>query len=221
MAPSHFEPRRRVRRFALARPQHYNSGSSAYLEREPTMLTPAVHTLVEALTRDFAADIQGPNAKRLLEEYVTKHDDWRDYAIFRPDGGMYARNLIAKNEMFELLCLCWGPGQTSPVHNHEGQNCWMAVLDGPMEEAHFAFPEPEAEGPLEAGALKSFSPGDVAFIRDEIGLHLVRAAQAKPAYSLHLYSRPYDECNCYCEETGRVTRAPLTFHTVRGERAAD
>ena len=182
-------------------------------------LEPALARLVEALDAAIVQPDRGRRIADLLTEYARTQTDWRTYCSEDPDG--YTRNLLEMNEEYALLLLCWGPGQESAVHNHEGQDCWMAVLDGPMEEAHFAFPQPEAEGPLEAGALKSFSPGDVAFIRDEIGLHLVRAAQAKPAYSLHLYSRPYDECNCYCEETGRVTRAPLTFHTVRGERAAD
>jgi hypothetical protein len=42
----------------------------------------------------------------------------------------YTRNLVFKNDLFELLILCWGPGQRSWIHNHRGQHCWMSVVEG-------------------------------------------------------------------------------------------
>ena len=43
----------------------------------------------------------------------------------------YTRNLIDKTELYELLSLCWEPGMKSSIHNHKGQNCWMAA---PMDD---------------------------------------------------------------------------------------
>ena len=34
---------------------------------------------------------------------------------------------------------------------------------------------------------------------------------------LALYAKPYDACNCYCPESGEITRRELTDHSVRGE----
>jgi len=61
--------------------------------------------------------------------------------------------------------------------------------------------------------------GQVAFIRDEMGLHLVRPSAASPngGVTLHLYSSPYDECNCYCPDTGEVTRKSLGHYSIRGQ----
>lgn len=148
----------------------------------------------------------------LLASYARSHEDWRDFAVRDADG--YTRNLLELNEEFELLLLCWGSGRTSPVHNHEGQDCWMVVLEGPIEEAHYAFPD--QPGPLAPRRVQSYATGDVAFIRDEIGLHQVRSPGGRFAASLHLYSKPFATCNCYCERTGRVTRVPLVYHSVRG-----
>ncbi len=42
----------------------------------------------------------------------------------------YTRNLIDKTDLYELLSLCWEPGMKSSIHNHKGQNCWMAAPVG-------------------------------------------------------------------------------------------
>ena len=42
----------------------------------------------------------------------------------------YTRNLIDKTDLYELLSLCWEPGMKSSIHNHKGQNCWMAAPMG-------------------------------------------------------------------------------------------
>src|SRR5436309_14009053 len=46
------------------------------------------------------------------------------------DRRHYTRNLIAKTPLFELIAICWEVGQASSIHNHKGQNCWMALPVG-------------------------------------------------------------------------------------------
>ena len=177
---------------------------------------PALDALVEALRREFGRNPNGPGAARLLSDYAAQHDDWR--ALARWSEARYTRNLIALADEFELLLLCWGAGQESPIHNHEGQNCWMGVLDGRIEEIQYAFPEDGAgPGPLAELGSQVCAPGEVAFIRDEIGLHLVRGHAGRAGVSLHLYAAPYNACNVFCPETGTVERVQLAYHSVRGE----
>lgn len=168
--------------------------------------------LVESLRGSFPA-AGGRAVTELLAGYARTHEDWRPFALF--DEQAYTRNRVARDERFELLLLCWQEGQESPIHNHEGQDCWMAVLDGHIEEVRFPMPEPGHRGPLTASQSLVFERGRVAFIRDEIGLHLVRPVRG-PAVSLHLYARPYDECNVYCPDTGTVRRKRMVDHSVRG-----
>lgn len=180
------------------------------------MSTVALDGLVEELAREFAGTARGQRVAELLGDYARNHEDWREFALFRPES--YTRNLVSRDQRFELLLLCWGARQVSPIHNHEGQDCWMAVLDGEVEEVQYCTPEEVRPGPLEPRGAKALGRGQVAFIRDDIALHLVRSAhQDRPAVSLHLYATPYDECSCYCPETGTVTRQSLTNHSVRGE----
>ena len=74
-------------------------------------------------------------------------------------------------------------------------------------------------GPIRSKGTKVFGAGQVAFIRDEMGLHLVRPSRAGPGrgVTLHLYSSPFDECNCYSPETGQVIRKKLGHYSIRGQ----
>lgn len=176
--------------------------------------------LCEELTREFARDLKGPGAVDLLSSYARTNQDWREWAMF--DTGCYTRNLIHREEQYELLLLCWGAGQKSPIHNHEGQRCWMAVLEGQVAETLFHFPEEPAPGRSAMirpkGPGRIYSQSQVAFITDEIALHEIAAAGGAPAVSLHLYSRPFSTCQVYERETGRVAVRQLSYYSVHGRR---
>ncbi len=176
--------------------------------------TSQLDALVEQLKREFERDVRGTRVAQLLQHYAASAADWRPHALF--DGGHYTRNGLARCDAFELLLLCWSAGQASPIHNHEGQHCWMAVVEGEVEEVQYAFPA--AGGPPSAGGKQRFAQGQVAYIRDEIGLHLVRCGDAPRAVSLHVYARPFAACNVYCPETGLVTRRSLGYDSQRASR---
>jgi len=169
--------------------------------------------LCEALDAAFEEDPRGGGVPGLLEAYTSAHSDWEAYRHF-VDGG-YTRNLVRRTEDYELLLLCWGAGQESPVHNHMGQRCWMSIVEGEVEEVHFRRQE-EEPGPLIEGPTKRFSKGQAAFINDEIALHLVRGADGEAAASLHVYSKPYDVCLIYDRQTGEESAKPLTYDRIAG-----
>ena len=49
------------------------------------------------------------------------------------DRQHYTRNLIDKTDLYELVAVCWEIGQSSSVHNHRDQNCWMAAPIGILQ----------------------------------------------------------------------------------------
>jgi len=177
-------------------------------------MTAPIRSLQLDLSREFERDPRGAHVARILSEYTATQDDWRRYAMFHP--GMYTRNLVVRNENFEMLILCWSENQSSPIHNHAGQNCWMAVLEGSIEEAQFWPPAGNGTAPLTVRSTKLYSPGRVAFINDDIALHRVRPTPGSRGISLHLYSKPIDVCNVYDEATGRVVETTLVYHSVEG-----
>ena len=170
---------------------------------------------LDQLCHDLAAEFQkDPKGKRvadLLGRYAEENGDWRDWTFFETER--YTRNLVHRCGDFELLLLCWDHDQSSPIHDHDGQQCWMAVLDGTVEEVHYR----EKDGQLVEGAVRRFQRGQVAFIQDEIALHLVRAGAGGRGVSLHLYSNPIDACRIYEEGTGESRWIEVGYHSVRGE----
>ena len=153
----------------------------------------------------------GAKVAGLLARYSAEQGDWRDYMRFRDE--CYARNLVSASELFELLVICWQPGQVSPIHDHQGQRCWMAVLDGGMRETQF---QAVGRGPLRAGRTSVFERGQVAFIQDEIALHEIAPAGVGAGVTLHLYSRPIRECRIFDRQTGQVSVRGLAYHSVEG-----
>jgi len=169
--------------------------------------------LVQSLINAFDQGKKGEEIAHLMEEYARNYDDWKEYAHFCPLK--YSRNLVARTKVFELMVICWGENQKSPIHNHEGQNCWMGVLDGQIEETYFKFKNTgstKGVGPLEETDSRPLETGTVGYITDDIALHVIRPL-TKSAVSLHLYSLPIQECNLYCPSTGTITRRRLGFYT--------
>ena len=175
-----------------------------------------IDCLRTTLLEDIRRDPRGKGVARLLGEYAGREGDWRTWALFDPER--YTRNLVHRCADYELLLLGWGEGQESPIHDHAGQQCWMAVLDGDVEEVHFR--QGDEGEPLKRGAVRRFARGQVAYIEDEIALHLVRPARGR-AVSLHLYSNPIDTCRIYDPVTGAASRLDVGYHSVRGRTCGD
>ncbi|MGB7151008.1 MAG: cysteine dioxygenase family protein, partial [Terriglobales bacterium] len=99
----------------------------ARLRALPASAFDETETIVALLT-------QMPVSEASLAPYLT----W--------DRQHYTRNLIDKTELYELLAICWEVGQGSSVHNHRGQNCWMAAPMGNLlvENFHVGFEDIEA-----------------------------------------------------------------------------
>ena len=49
----------------------------------------------------------------------------------------YTRNLIYRDDLFELIALCWEPRTQSPIHNHSGQLCWLSIQTGALRLENF------------------------------------------------------------------------------------
>ncbi len=171
--------------------------------------------LSQSLEAEFARDPRGRRVAGLLAEYAQAHDDWKEYALFDPSR--YTRNLVHRCSYFEVLLLCWESGQASPIHDHAGQDCWMAVLEGELEEQHYSAPGGARSGPLREGRRTQVSRGGVSFIQDGIALHRIRPLHGARGMSLHLYSRPIDTCRVYAPASGQATLVELGYHSVRGE----
>jgi cysteine dioxygenase len=133
------------------------------------------------------------------------------------DRGHYTRNLIARTESFELLVLCWEPGQVTPIHDHAGSDGWVRCLHGEVEEVRYQV-SPSASG--EAGIVKGDSAtataGNMTHINDDIAWHTVGNPTDQRAVSLHLYAGPIDSCRYVDPESRQIRDRRLGYHSIDG-----
>ena len=100
-----------------------------------------------------------------LKSHQVDEETLEPYLFFSPKH--YTRNLIFKNDLFELMTLCWEVGQASNIHNHWGQNCWMAVPSGKLRVQNLRVIELAASigrcqlEPAEAFDIHPLSPAEV------------------------------------------------------------
>src|SRR4029078_6086032 len=63
-----------------------------------------------------------------LISYEIRRDDLERYAQWLPDR--HTRNKIFRNQMIEVMLICWPIGAITPLHTHNGQLGWMTMIDG-------------------------------------------------------------------------------------------
>ena len=138
------------------------------------------------------------------------------------DSQHYTRNLIDKTDLYELLSLCWEPGMKSSIHNHKGQNCWMAAPVGKLTVQNYRVLEENL-----AAKRCNIVPTDEVHITSENPvavdpLHPVHDVSNprewnQRAVSLHVYSRPFDSCIVYSVEQCSCGEIGLQYTSMYGK----
>lgn len=134
----------------------------------------------------------------------------------------YTRNLIYKDERFEMMTLCWDKGQCSRVHNHADQMCWMTVPVGTLRGQNFREIESdEAKKYCRLEKTDQFDLSDclAAKVELEEPIHQILNLPEfnERAVSLHIYSKPFDKCISYCCETNTFKQVPLFYTSIGGK----
>lgn len=157
-----------------------------------------------------------------LSPYVHWHD------------AMYTRNLIYRDDLFEVMTVCWQKGQKTVLHTHNGQLGWMMVCRGVAEVTNFKWQGCNAsEGQHKEGLdclagateislsrenIETCGPGGPVNSIDRVRtIHQVAAVGAEPVISVHIYSRPIDSCASFDLEAARCYRRPLRYFSKFGD----
>lgn len=138
------------------------------------------------------------------------------------DRKHYTRNLIDKSDLYELLAICWEIGQTSSVHNHRDQMCWMAAPIGCLvvENFHVRFQDIEAgKCRLDASNRVELTPENPCAVdpREPVRRVVNPRTTNQRAVTLHVYSRPFDTCVVYSLEQGTCGDIRLHYNTMYGK----
>ncbi len=163
-----------------------------------------------------------------VQEFVLQHaiqpETLRPYLFF--SKGNYTRNLIFKNGLFEVMTICWEVGQASRIHNHRGQNCWMAVPIGRLRVQNFRVEARDASRgacrlvPTDAFDMDPDRPSAVNPV-EPVHQVLNLAEFGQRAASIHVYSRPFNSCEVYLLDKGSYFDAPLHYTSEYGRLNPD
>ncbi|XP_060700535.1 cysteine dioxygenase type 1-like [Hemiscyllium ocellatum] len=187
------------------------------MEQAGKVKSASLADLIRALHQIFENDkIDVDEVRDMLESYKSDPSEWLKYAKF--DKYRYTRNLVDEgNGKFNLMILCWGEGHGSSIHDHADSHCFLKLLQGQLKETLFHWPDGKGKE-LNKKFETILQENQCTYINDSLGVHRVEnLSHTEVAVSLHLYSPPFDSCNCFDERTGHKKKVGVTFTSKYGE----
>ena len=110
---------------------------------------------------------------------------------YADDG--YQRNVIKKSEHYELVAICWTPGQDTPIHDHVGSDCAFLIVDGVSTETIY---ETDNQGLARPINTRHYQPGEVC-AAEEPDIHRVSNDTDSELVNLHVYTPPLHAYKIY------------------------
>ena len=115
----------------------------------------------------------------------------KDCIGYAEDG--YQRNVIKKTEFYELVAICWTPGQLTPIHDHVGSDCAFKIIDGVSTETTFNLNDKGLAYPT---SVRKYHRGEIC-ASDEPDIHRVTNNSHNELINLHVYTPPLHAYNTY------------------------
>ena len=169
-----------------------------------------IEAVIERLKEFAHQDFPVPEVSSYLLNLNLNENELKKYSFLKEN--YYTRNLIHKDTEFELMVICWPPNTSAPIHGHEGEKCWARVQEGQLQICNY---EEISSDPLELNMIQrlSCSPG---FLDGPADIHSVENLSYKFATSLHVYAKPYDACDIYDTDNGKIERMKLSYYSNNG-----
>ncbi|MHC4938516.1 MAG: cysteine dioxygenase [Planctomycetota bacterium] len=134
------------------------------------------------------AGVERPFTKGELLEIARSVDleTLDDAGYERFNEARYARNVVFENEQFELVYICWRPGQASSIHDHGESWCLYLVLDGEFEEQVFELGD---DGEPKMTLSRRWQTGEITVAAGD-DIHRISNDTDRDLKTLHIYSPP-------------------------------
>jgi predicted metal-dependent enzyme (double-stranded beta helix superfamily) len=147
-----------------------------------------VHDMTELINRSANdEELIRQDGRAMLAKLVSS-DDWLPAAYAQPGPASYRQYILWCDplERFSIVSFVWGPGQTTPVHDH---TVWgmVGMLRG--AENCVGYDRQNAGAPLVKTVEETLTPGAVGLVSPTIGdIHKVsNALTDRVSVSIHVY----------------------------------
>ncbi|MCB9183667.1 MAG: cysteine dioxygenase family protein [Flavobacteriales bacterium] len=132
-----------------------------------------------------------------LARYADPTPDLAPY--LRWNSKHYTRTCISRNDDFELLVICYEPGQSTSIHDYDSQTAWIHPIVGELVEERYAL---TGTGGVKLTEERHLRPGIDDVLTNGMAIHRFINAGAGRAVTLNLYARPMSKWRVYDERTG-------------------
>ena len=193
-----------------------------------------VDDLVEGLKCIEAHLITKEGVREYLAATRLSADALRPYTFFRDD--LYTRNLIYRDARFEVMTICWKPGQKTAVHTHNGQLGWMDVAQGEIAVHNYKYLScnaPENQNVVGMDCLGGATrielercasehchvDGGISTVDKLQTIHQIENTDPAQAggISLHIYSLPIESCIAFDLKEQHCYRRTLRYFSRYGK----
>lgn len=171
-------------------------------------MRPAI-TSIEQLISAFE-DAEPSEQAGILKQMEIPVAAFEEYANWDDDG--YTRNCIVRKDTFEMILLCWSPGAVTPIHGHDGQNCWVYQVDGSVRERRYA----ESDTGFTVTNDMVLNAGRLCYMHDRMGYHSLENESGKTSMTLHIYANPIDRCKVFNEKRGCFETVEMEYDSIEG-----
>lgn len=149
------------------------------------------------MSRLPVANLDLAQLQERIDQLQLSDDCLRPYIAFSDNA--YSRQSIYRTAQFELLLLCWQPGQYSPIHDHADSLNVTRVYQGLLSSREFV---QTAEGVKLVHQSELKQGASVAVKRHAI--HQLANESNAPLVTFHLYARSLQDIQRYCPNSGLV-----------------
>lgn len=157
---------------------------------------PARRFSLGALTETLSSLASAPTQSELdalLRNLELEPKELGVHLNFKPNT--YTRRRVFRNDLCEMLVLCWLPGHRTAIHDHNGSYGAIRICEGAMEEEIFAL---NRAGEVDYDATHARAAGEVTGT-DVPDIHRIgnAAASGQQLITIHIYAPPLRVLNTY------------------------
>ena len=145
----------------------------------------------------------------IIHSIIFQENTFENYASWSND--CYTRNCIVNNDNFEIILICWCEGHVTPIHDHDGEECWVKVINGEFKETIY---KEDDKGELNILKTSISKPNEVTYMKDFMGFHRLENVSNKRSMSLHLYAKPIRKCRIFDEKSKAFVNKDLGYDTI-------
>ncbi len=168
--------------------------------QESPCCCPQLIVALDQAVQDGGVHAVAKKVESVLKEQIRRRELRMPAEMCEPVDGAYARRLVYRspNLGYAVVAMVWGPGQRTPIHDHDGVWCVEGVVQGRIEVTQYDLLQHQgeryrfrAEGTVQAGI------GGAGTLIPPFEYHTIANAQPETSVTIHVYGREMSTCRVF------------------------